>query len=186
MDIKNLLCSSSSTVLNENEANDFLKSPFWSSCSSTSTFSSSSSSSTANSPVSSCFSTPPSSPSVNESSQQQSRQRAPQTRTPWTAEEDYLLQQGYTQGLSWAMISAKYLPHRSRGCCWGRFKTLQTKAMEHREWTSAEDRLLLMAVKKHSRLFKQAWKSVAEDLPGRSWRECEFRTARMIRKKQHH
>ncbi|CDH48585.1 hypothetical protein RO3G_00935 [Lichtheimia corymbifera JMRC:FSU:9682] len=195
MDIKNLLCSSSN-VLNENDANDFPKSPIWSSSSSTSTFSSSSSS-TANSPVSSCFSTPPSSPSVNEQQQQQrpssqpqqqprQSQRTPQTRTPWTAEEDYLLQQGYTQGLSWAMISAKYLPHRSRGCCWGRFKTLQTKAMEHREWTSTEDRLLLMAVKKHSRLFKQAWKSVAEDLPGRSWRECEFRTARMIRKKQQH
>ncbi|CEG73934.1 hypothetical protein RMATCC62417_09219 [Rhizopus microsporus] len=50
-----------------------------------------------------------------------------QTRTPWTPEEDNLLQQGYEQGLSWAMISATYLPHRSRGCCWGRFKTLQSK-----------------------------------------------------------
>ncbi|KAG0168279.1 hypothetical protein DFQ28_005969, partial [Apophysomyces sp. BC1034] len=39
---------------------------------------------------------------------------ASQTRTPWTPEEDYLLQQGYIQGLSWAMISSTYLPHRSR------------------------------------------------------------------------
>ncbi|KAI8394327.1 uncharacterized protein BYT42DRAFT_610047 [Radiomyces spectabilis] len=50
-----------------------------------------------------------------------------QTRTPWTPFEDDLLQQGYEQGLSWAMISSTYLPHRSRGCCWGRFKTLQNK-----------------------------------------------------------
>lgn len=50
-----------------------------------------------------------------------------QTRTPWTPDEDELLQKGYEQGLSWAMISATYLPHRSRGCCWGRFKTLQSK-----------------------------------------------------------
>ncbi|KAG1136940.1 hypothetical protein G6F37_011595 [Rhizopus arrhizus] len=50
-----------------------------------------------------------------------------QTRTPWTPEEDDLLRLGYDQGLSWAMISATHLPHRSRGCCWGRFKTLQNK-----------------------------------------------------------
>jgi hypothetical protein len=50
-----------------------------------------------------------------------------QTRTPWTPEEDDLLQKGYEQGLSWAMISCTFLPHRSRGCCWGRFKTLQSK-----------------------------------------------------------
>ena len=50
-----------------------------------------------------------------------------QTRTPWTPDEDDLLQKGYEQGLSWAMISCTFLPHRSRGCCWGRFKTLQSK-----------------------------------------------------------
>ncbi|KAI8079692.1 uncharacterized protein B0P05DRAFT_571596 [Gilbertella persicaria] len=50
-----------------------------------------------------------------------------QTRVPWTPEEDDLLQKGYEQGLSWAMISFNFLPHRSRGCCWGRFKTLQNK-----------------------------------------------------------
>ncbi|GAN09372.1 hypothetical protein MAM1_0263d08898 [Mucor ambiguus] len=50
-----------------------------------------------------------------------------QTRTPWTPAEDDLLQKGYQQGLSWAMISCTFLPHRSRGCCWGRFKTLQSK-----------------------------------------------------------
>lgn len=50
-----------------------------------------------------------------------------QTRTPWTPDEDYLLQKGYEQGLSWAMISSTYLPSRSRGCCWGRFKTLQSR-----------------------------------------------------------
>ncbi|KAI7903955.1 uncharacterized protein BX663DRAFT_350444 [Cokeromyces recurvatus] len=52
-----------------------------------------------------------------------------QTRIPWTPFEDHLLQQGYDQGLSWAMISSTYLPHRSRGCCWGRYKTLQNKNM---------------------------------------------------------
>ncbi|KAI8332459.1 hypothetical protein BC941DRAFT_334999, partial [Chlamydoabsidia padenii] len=52
---------------------------------------------------------------------------ATQTRNPWTPIEDDLLQKGYEQGLSWAMISANFLPHRSRGCCWGRFKTLQSK-----------------------------------------------------------
>ncbi|KAI8142541.1 hypothetical protein BJV82DRAFT_669687 [Fennellomyces sp. T-0311] len=55
----------------------------------------------------------------------------PQTRTPWTPVEDVLLERGYKEGLSWAMISSTYLPHRSRGCCWGRFKTLQSK--HHRQ-----------------------------------------------------
>ena len=113
----------------------------------------------------------------------------PQTRTPWTPEEDYLLEQGYNQGLSWAMISATYLPHRSRGCCWGRYKTLQSKAMEQREWTNAEDRLLILAIRKNSRLFKTAWKAVAEEIGCRSWKECELRSAKVtksIRKKQQH
>ena len=113
----------------------------------------------------------------------------PQTRTPWTQEEDYLLQRGYSQGLSWAMISSTYLPHRSRGCCWGRFKTLQTKTMEHREWSSTEDQMLAMAMKKHSKLFKQAWKAVAHEIPNRSWRECDSRfhkvaAGNMVRKRQ--
>ncbi|KAI8879233.1 hypothetical protein K501DRAFT_132974, partial [Backusella circina FSU 941] len=102
-----------------------------------------------------------------------------QTRTPWSAEEDYLLKQGYSQGLSWAMISSTYLPHRSRGCCWGRFKTLQTKSSEKKAWSDVEDRLLTISIKKHARLFKQAWKSVAHDLNNRDWRECELRSARM-------
>ncbi|KAI8879686.1 hypothetical protein K501DRAFT_287246 [Backusella circina FSU 941] len=50
-------------------------------------------------------------------------------RVAWTPNEDTLLQQGYAQGLSWGMISSTYLPHRSRGCCWGRFKMLQSKHM---------------------------------------------------------
>ncbi|KAG2223956.1 hypothetical protein INT45_013413 [Circinella minor] len=112
-----------------------------------------------------------------------------QTRTPWTLEEDYLLEQGYNQGLSWAMISATYLPHRSRGCCWGRYKTLQSKAIEQREWTNAEDKLLILAIRKNSRLFKKAWKTVAEEVGGRSWKECELRSTKIanpIHKKQHH
>lgn len=108
-----------------------------------------------------------------------SMSRKQQTRTPWTASEDYLLEKGYMQGLSWAMISAKYLPHRSRGCCWGRFKTLQTKSTERKNWSESEDRVLLGAIKKHSKLFKQAWKSVAMDLNDRDWRECEIRSARI-------
>lgn len=99
-----------------------------------------------------------------------------QTRTPWSSEEDQLLQQGYTQGLSWAMISTVYLPHRSRGCCWGRFKTLQSKLLEQKEWSESEDRLLFLAMKKNSRLFKQAWKSVAQDMGNRTWKECESRS----------
>ncbi|ORZ17055.1 hypothetical protein BCR42DRAFT_413830 [Absidia repens] len=50
-----------------------------------------------------------------------------QTRIPWSPDEDILLKQGYEQGLSWALIASTYLPHRSRGCCWGRFKTLKNK-----------------------------------------------------------
>ncbi|ORZ12669.1 hypothetical protein BCR42DRAFT_419735, partial [Absidia repens] len=50
-----------------------------------------------------------------------------QKRVPWLPEEDTLLKQGFEQGLSWAMIASTYLPHRSRGCCWGRFKTLKNK-----------------------------------------------------------
>jgi hypothetical protein len=52
-----------------------------------------------------------------------------QLRVAWTPSEDDLLQQGYAQGLSWGMIASTYLPHRSRGCCWGRFKMLQSKHM---------------------------------------------------------
>jgi len=102
-----------------------------------------------------------------------------QTRTPWSSEEDQLLQQGYSQGLSWAMISTVYLPHRSRGCCWGRFKTLQAKSLEQREWSDSEDRLLMLAIKKNSRLFKQAWKAVAQDMGNRSWKECEMRSTKV-------
>lgn len=108
-----------------------------------------------------------------------SSSRKQQTRTPWTVSEDYLLEKGYMQGLSWAMISAKYLPHRSRGCCWGRFKTLQTKSTERKNWTESEDRVLLGAIKKNTKLFKQAWRSVAMDLNDRDWRECEIRSARI-------
>ncbi|KAG1473252.1 hypothetical protein G6F56_001063 [Rhizopus delemar] len=68
---------------------------------------------------------------------------SPPTRTPWAPYEDELLRRGYNQGLSWAMISSTYLPHRSRGCCWGRFKTLQNKNLAD-----------------HTRCFKRPWKSV--------------------------
>ncbi|KAI8972731.1 hypothetical protein BDB01DRAFT_909196 [Pilobolus umbonatus] len=70
-----------------------------------------------------------------------------QTRTPWTPFEDHLLQQGYDQGLSWAMISSTYLPRRSRGCCWGRFKTLQNKNM-------------LDSSHSHVRPFRRPWKVI--------------------------
>lgn len=70
-----------------------------------------------------------------------------QTRTPWTPYEDHLLQQGYDQGLSWAMISSTYLPHRSRGCCWGRFKTLQNKNM-------------IDSSQSHMRHFRRPWKAI--------------------------
>ncbi|KAI9259417.1 hypothetical protein BDA99DRAFT_572825 [Phascolomyces articulosus] len=70
-----------------------------------------------------------------------------QTRMAWTPTEDDLLQQGYDEGLSWAMISATYLPHRSRGCCWGRFKTLQSKN-------------LVDPKRQDARLFRRPWKAV--------------------------
>ncbi|KAI9254662.1 hypothetical protein BY458DRAFT_492940 [Sporodiniella umbellata] len=102
-----------------------------------------------------------------------------QTRTPWTASEDYLLEKGYMQGLSWAMISAKYLPHRSRGCCWGRFKTLRTKMSQKKRWSMNEDQVLLNSIKKHTHLFEHAWSSVALDLNNRDWRECKLRSTRI-------
>ncbi|ORZ25553.1 hypothetical protein BCR42DRAFT_485706 [Absidia repens] len=73
-----------------------------------------------------------------------------QTRTPWTPAEDILLQKGYEQGLSWAMISATHLPHRSRGCCWGRFKTLQSKNLIH-----------VKVQQNQSRLARRAWKAMS-------------------------
>lgn len=209
MDIKNLLCplSTDEIIMNDVEFPKLRVSVD----ETASSWSSSCSSSTASPP--SCYESPvsptpspPASPaafpllirqptiphqsvaSANRPTSNRQQRTAPQTRTPWTPEEDHLLQQGHEQGLSWAMISATYLPHRSRGCCWGRFKTLQTKALEQREWTAAEDRMLMLAIKKHSRLFKQAWKSVAQDLGNRSWKECELRSSKIantIRKKQH-
>ncbi|ORX53253.1 hypothetical protein DM01DRAFT_1323039 [Hesseltinella vesiculosa] len=71
-----------------------------------------------------------------------------QTRTPWTPAEDELLQKGFEQGLSWAMISSTYLPHRSRGCCWGRFKTLQSK------------NLIDFKFQQQSRLARRPWKTM--------------------------
>ncbi|KAI8092858.1 uncharacterized protein BX664DRAFT_328324 [Halteromyces radiatus] len=106
---------------------------------------------------------------------------SPQTRTPWTSSEDFLLQKGYAEGLSWALISSTYLPHRSRGCCWGRFKTLQAKMSEHREWSTTEDHVLLLAIKKHDRLFKQAWKAVAREMGNRNWVDCEMRSFKLSR-----
>ncbi|CAO3692347.1 hypothetical protein G6F70_000376 [Rhizopus microsporus] len=105
------------------------------------------------------------------------KEQQQQTRIPWTVAEDYLLQKGYLQGLSWAMISAKYLPHRSRGCCWGRFKTLRAKNSQRKGWSVNEDRILLSSIKKNTHLFKQAWRSVALDLNNRDWKECELRSA---------
>jgi hypothetical protein len=156
MDIKNLLC------VEQKSLSDFhCPSPL--SISSWSSASSDTSETPSLSPVSS--------PVQTRSNQQ--------TRTPWSAEEDDLLKQGYSQGLSWGMVSSTYLPHRSRGCCWGRFKTLQTKFLEKKAWSDVEDRLLTMSIKKHARLFKHAWRSVAHDLNNRDWRECELRSARM-------
>ncbi|KAI9299376.1 hypothetical protein BJ944DRAFT_274277 [Cunninghamella echinulata] len=69
----------------------------------------------------------------------------PIQRIPWTPSEDKLLKQGYEQGLSWAMIASTYLPHRSRGCCWGRFKTLKNKK--------------LLTVRRKIRAKERPWKS---------------------------
>jgi hypothetical protein len=103
-----------------------------------------------------------------------------QTRVPWRPEEDHLLRQGYEQGLSWTLISARYLPHRSRGCCWGRFKTLQSMEVHRREWNETEDVLLRLAVKKHAKLFKQVWRAVAADVgDDRSWRDCRQRAQKI-------
>lgn len=121
----------------------------------------------------------PVSPSSWSSVSEPKANRRNHQRTPWTETEDCLLQKGYLQGLSWAMISAKYLPHRSRGCCWGRFKTLQAKSVEKKTWSELEDKVLLTAIKKHHHLFKRAWKNVALDLNERDWKECEIRFTRI-------
>ncbi|KAG2235246.1 hypothetical protein BDF21DRAFT_427544 [Thamnidium elegans] len=162
MDIKNLLCNTNEYMVEQYEKQAFEYYP--TSPSSWSSASSISSESTGSfSPILSPVRTT----------------KQHQTRTPWTSSEDYLLEKGYLQGLSWAMISSKYLPHRSRGCCWGRFKTLQTKSTEKKNWSESEDRVLIGAIQKHTRLFKQAWRSVALDLNERDWRECEIRSARI-------
>ncbi|KAI9470489.1 MAG: hypothetical protein EXX96DRAFT_584510 [Benjaminiella poitrasii] len=156
MDIQDLLCSQQPELYETKVLTTDLphqRQPSWSS----------SSSSSSNSCVSS-----PDMPSLF----------PPQQRTPWSYHEDQLLQQGYDQGLSWAMISTLYLPHRSRGCCWGRFKTLQAKLIEQREWNRTEDKLLMMAIKKHSRLFRQAWKVVGQEMKV-DWKECELRSIKI-------
>ncbi|CAO3644283.1 unnamed protein product [Cunninghamella blakesleeana] len=91
------------------------------------------SSSSSSSVVSSSSSSNPASPNL------------PTQRIPWTPDEDKLLKQGYEQGLSWAMIASTYLPHRSRGCCWGRFKTLKNKK--------------LLTVRRKIRAKERPWKS---------------------------
>ncbi|CAO3615926.1 unnamed protein product [Cunninghamella echinulata] len=192
MDIKNLLCTYETTttttdtlVFDHHKYTNEYDNHFKSYYSPLSSIVSSPVSSIASSP-SPILDSPPHSPSPS-SFQNNNHTKKLNSRTPWSSEEDFLLQKGYEQGLSWAMISSTYLPHRSRGCCWGRFKTLQTKALEQREWSDPEDRLLLLAIKKHTKLFKHAWKSVAQDLGHRSSKECEIRFCKignMIRKRQ--
>lgn len=97
------------------------------------------------------------------------------TRTPWSKQEDDLLRCGYKQGLSWAQISSTYLPHRSRGCCWGRFKTLQSKKRRQQGWNQNDDQMLLIAIRKHAALFSDAWKAVSREVPDRTSRECRIR-----------
>ncbi|KAG2190229.1 hypothetical protein INT46_005715 [Mucor plumbeus] len=208
MDIKSLLCSQQSIETNslysyEQKAtiNVHQRQPSW-----TSSSCSSSPGSLTNSPSSSSYYSIPSSPEIYIPSSpitassttaatattsvvddagpivqrnNNNRHMHSQTRTPWSSEEDQLLQQGYSQGLSWAMISTVYVPHRSRGCCWGRFKTLQAKSLEQKEWSDSEDRLLMLAIKKNSKLFKQAWKTVAQDMGNRNWKECEMRSTKV-------
>ncbi|KAL0080328.1 hypothetical protein J3Q64DRAFT_1617950, partial [Phycomyces blakesleeanus] len=96
------------------------------------------------------------------------------TRNSWTPEEDELLKQGYSEGLSWAMISTTYLPRRSRGCCWGRFKILQSKIAYSRRQSKQELYLPVLSVQKRTQLFKHAWRLVAQDMLGRFWDEREF------------
>ena len=149
-----------------------------------SSWSSNYSSSSPDSPLSSTSTSPslvystPSSPTMDTLTNSNRAMNHSQTRTPWSFKEDQLLQQGYAQGLSWAMVSTVYLPHRSRGCCWGRYKTLQSKSLEQKEWSESEERSLAMAIKKNSKLFKQAWKSVAQEMGTRNWRECENRSTK--------
>jgi hypothetical protein len=183
MDIQSLLCTQQPiTYTGKLPAQLHQREPSWFSCSS-----SSSSGSPNGSTVSYSI---PSSPEIEvpSLSVQRRSHNSPhsQIRTPWSSEEDQLLQQGYSQGLSWAMISTVYLPHRSRGCCWGRFKTLQAKSLEQKEWSESEDRLLMLAMKKNARLFKQAWKAVAQDMGNRNWKECELRSTKVniIKKKR--
>ncbi|KAG2192191.1 hypothetical protein INT47_005856 [Mucor saturninus] len=189
MDIQSLLCNT-----NQSLEISTTKSPTYKQIherqSSWSSYSSSPDSPMSLSSNSSLFYSIPSSPEIDSPSPPSpTRGTRPtnQTRTPWSSDEDILLQQGYSQGLSWAMISTVYLPHRSRGCCWGRFKTLQSKSLDQREWTDAEDRLLMLAIKKNSRLFKQAWKAVAQDMGNRNWKECEQRSISKasVSKKKH-
>ncbi|KAI9029023.1 hypothetical protein CLU79DRAFT_737201 [Phycomyces nitens] len=78
------------------------------------------------------------------------RRSSVQTRTPWSPVEDELLQKGYEKGYSWAMISSAYLPRRSRGCCWGRFKTLQSKNLINVKQQKHQ----------HNRLGRRLWKSM--------------------------
>lgn len=189
MDIQSLLCNTqqsmnASTTKSPTYEQIHQRQSSWSS------YSSSPDSPMSLSSNSSLFYSIPSSPEIDSplpSSPVRSTRTTNQTRTPWSNDEDLLLQQGYSQGLSWAMISTVYLPHRSRGCCWGRFKTLQSKSLDQREWTDAEDRLLMLAIKKNSRLFKQAWKAVAQDMGNRNWKECEHRSfsKASISKKKH-
>ncbi|GAN09105.1 hypothetical protein MAM1_0244d08627 [Mucor ambiguus] len=171
MDIKNLLCHTTQHY----NVQQYEKQAFEYCPASPSSWSSASSKSSMDSPILSPMTPSPTTPPPPLAS----RKKQHQTRTPWTSSEDYLLEKGYLQGLSWAMISSKYLPHRSRGCCWGRFKTLQTRGTEKKHWAESEDRVLLSAIKKHTRLFKQAWRTVALDLSDRDWRECEIRSARI-------
>ncbi|KAI8048597.1 uncharacterized protein B0P05DRAFT_564350 [Gilbertella persicaria] len=181
MDLQHLLCNATTSesypykpeLQYEKQEFEYYPSPdqLWSSASSISSVSESSSATVASlSPISS----PSMVSRINHSTNKHH-----QTRTPWTSSEDFLLEKGYLQGLSWAMISAKYLPHRSRGCCWGRFKTLQTKSTDKKNWSEYEDRILLESIKKHERLFKQAWRAVSLDLKERDWKECELRSTRI-------
>ncbi|CAG8780862.1 11862_t:CDS:2, partial [Acaulospora morrowiae] len=88
------------------------------------------------------------------------------SKHPWTPQEDELLKNKIKEhGTSWAKI-ATYFNDRDAQSCKNRHQYLKRRPAD---WSEEEDLSLKQAMKDHGKLFAEAWKAVADDVPNKTW-----------------
>jgi hypothetical protein len=113
----------------------------------------------------------------------------------WSQEEDDILRRGRLHENNWSHIGRSH-PTRSLGAMQSRWAELVrldggpgcdpvsiSRALAPaRPWTSAEDNLLRASVAAHGS-GRNLWSRVAEDVPGRSRKDCRHRWFRLVQRK---